>query len=430
MLALALAVPALALLALPSPAPAADPVPVLETEALFGDEAGGEASADDAAIWVDPVDRTRSLVVGTKKNAGLSVFDLEGRTLQDIAAPPAPGPADAPGRFNNVDLLEEFSVGGARLDFAVVSDRGRDTLRLFEIQGGRTPPLAELTAADAPFVFSRDQAEVNQESTAYGLAVWRRNRRDARALVSRRNGTALAMMRLRATDAGQVTYERVAQVELPSSFTLPDGTTWAPCAAPGEGPQVEGMVVDPRRTMLLAGQEDVGIWAIPLTTSGFGAARLVDRVREYGVPATFDPVSEECVVSGPDPGAGGQRFSADVEGLTIYDLGSADTGYLLVSSQGDNSFAVYGSRGLGPFLGSFRVAAGPVDSVEDSDGAAVAHQALEPRFPGGLLVTQDGENTPEALDAEGEARDNSNFKYTRWEDVAAAFEPPLQVRPR
>jgi 3-phytase len=60
----------------------------------------------------------------------------------------------------------------------------------------------------------------------------------------------------------------------------------------------------------------------------------------------------------------------------------------------------------------------------------VTHLALGPRFPGGLLVTQDEENTPEALDPDGEERDNSNFKFTRWEDVAAAFEPPLEVRPR
>ncbi|KAB1934640.1 hypothetical protein F8271_22795 [Micromonospora sp. ALFpr18c] len=31
----------------------------------------------------------------------------------------------------------------------------------------------------------------------------------------------------------------------PLSFTLPDGTAWSPCTDPGDGPQVEGTVVDP-----------------------------------------------------------------------------------------------------------------------------------------------------------------------------------------
>ncbi|GHH83717.1 hypothetical protein GCM10017771_11010 [Streptomyces capitiformicae] len=40
---------------------------------------------------------------------------------------------------------------------------------------------------------------------------------------------------------------------------LPNGTSWTPCADPGDLPQVEGMVVDPVNKVLYAGQEDVGI---------------------------------------------------------------------------------------------------------------------------------------------------------------------------
>src|SRR5262245_27646448 len=74
----------------------------VETPALFDDAAGGDADADDPSIWVHPWDRRYSLVIATAKNGGLRVYDLRGREVQSIATPPAPGPDDEPGRFNNV----------------------------------------------------------------------------------------------------------------------------------------------------------------------------------------------------------------------------------------------------------------------------------------------------------------------------------------
>lgn len=70
---------------------------------------------------------------------------------------------------------------------------------------------------------------------------------------------------------------------------------------PGEGPQVEGMVVDPKTGTLFAGQEDVGIWRLRADLRG--GPVLQDKVREYGVPATYDEASDECL-AGDDPGFG------------------------------------------------------------------------------------------------------------------------------
>jgi hypothetical protein len=88
--------------------------PVRESAPRFEDDDG--ADADDPGIWVNPLLSGRSVVVGTLKDAGLTVFDLEGRTLQDVSAPPAPGPEDAPGRFNNVDVIYGARVGHAVRD--------------------------------------------------------------------------------------------------------------------------------------------------------------------------------------------------------------------------------------------------------------------------------------------------------------------------
>jgi 3-phytase len=408
-------------------------LPQFETPPLFDDEAGGNADGDDPAIWVHPQHLPLSLVIVTKKNAGLSVYTLRGHELQAIATPPAPGPNDAPGRFNNVDILYGFQLGDRTVDLAVTTDRGRDQLRFYAIElsdgGDRTAPLQDVTSAHAPFVFSVDQAQVNEQRTAYGLAVAKEADGTPYAFVSQRERTVIAKVQLLDAGDGMVTYQVVNAITLPKSFTLPNGVTWEPCGDPGEEPQVEGMVVDSGRHVLYAAQEDVGIWRIQVSLID---PVLIDRVREYGVPWEFDAVEEECtILSDQDPGFGGQHLSADAEGLTIY-YGPALEGYVLASSQGDNTFAVYERQGDSAYRGSFEVDPAPkraIDRVQDSDGAAVINVPLNAAFHGGLLVVHDGENTPEVLDDAGDVRPNTNFKFIRWEDIARSFTPPLLIDP-
>ena len=421
---------AVALLALAAPAvAAARPVTaVAETEPNFDDEAGGEANADDPAIWVNPARPGRSVIVGTLKDGGLTVFDLSGATLQRIptVGPPEPGRVD--GRYNNVDLVYGAKVGAVRGDLAIVSDRGRDQIRTFLVDREHGAPLRDVTAPDAPLVFSGDLDEVEDQATAYGLAAWvDEHSGTPYVLVSRRSRTEVALLRLVPGPRHTVSYIEVDRLALPSEFRVPGGT-WSPCEDPGDGPQVEGMVADAPRALAFLGQEDVGIWKVGVDRHGFSRRpELIERVREFGVPGTFDPVEEECV-PGADPGFGGEHISADVEGLTIY-RGGHGRGYLLASSQGDNTFSVFADRGRGPWLGSFAISDGIVDGVQECDGSAVVNVPLGPAFPKGLLVTQDGDNKPDVVGDDGEVRTNTNFKLTRWDDVARAFSPPLIVDP-
>ena len=362
----------------------------VETPALFDDAAGGDADADDPAIWINRADKARSRVIGTAKNGGLRVYDLAGREVQSIAPP-------SDGRFNNVDIVTGFPLGRQRADLAVVTDRGRDQLRIYRIEAsGR---LTDVTAADAPLLFSANPGEVEAQATGYGLATYGRY-----AVVSRRHSTRLGIFRLQER-GGRVTYRITDTLDLPKSFGLPDGSTWSPCEEPGEEPQVEGMVVDAEAGVLYAAQEDVALWRIRLDGDRFaGVPRVVERVAEYGVPSTYDPATEECV-AGADPGLGG-RIRADVEGATIYPTGARD-GYLIVSSQGDSKFYVYDRRTNRPIT-DFRVADGPrTDGVQHSDGAAAASVSL-PGFPRGLLVLHDGENTPDG------GRVSTDFKFVDW----------------
>ncbi|HEX7035397.1 MAG TPA: phytase, partial [Pseudomonadales bacterium] len=100
-------------------APPATVRPVLETEiaASYGD------AADDPAIWVHPDDPEKSLVIGTDKQLGLYVFDLEGRTLQTVPD----------GRMNNVDLRDGFPLGGGTVTLVTASNRSDDTIAAYRL---------------------------------------------------------------------------------------------------------------------------------------------------------------------------------------------------------------------------------------------------------------------------------------------------------
>ncbi|MFE5964542.1 phytase [Streptomyces sp. NPDC056463] len=382
--------------------------PRAETPVLHDDDEGGNADADDPAIWRNAAAPGRSLVVATAKEGGLRVYDLDARLVQSIAAPPAAGEDDAPGRFNNVDLVHGLRLSSGRADLAVTSDRGHDRLRFYRIDRDRTGgPLTDVTDPAAPSVFSRDQAEVNDQRTAYGLATWTDPAtRKSYALVSRRERTGIALLELLPAANGKVTYRKIRSIDLPSSFRLPNGGSWSPCGEPGELPQVEGMVVDPENGTLYAGQEDVGIWRLRADLTG--TPKLIDKVREYGVPGTYDEASEECT-PGADPGFGGTKISADVEGLTLLTESDGD-GYLLASSQGDDTFAAYDREleDANEYEGGFRVAAagGTPDGSEECDGAAVLNAPLGSAYPNGLLVVQDGHDAP----GDGD-RPSTNFKF-------------------
>lgn len=405
---------ALALALLPISSASAAPAPrwatvgpTAATPSVHDDTAGGKADADDPAIWVSPTAPADSVVLGTLKNGGLDVYALDGSLLQHVDA-------GKDGRWNNVDVVQGARIGDRVLDLAVVSDRGRDRLRVFAIDprgaaaGARV--VRDVTAPDAARVFSATEADVADQETAYGVAAGRLSDGSVRVLATRRHSTDFAVLDLVPGPAGTVGYRQRLRSSLPGSFAVPGGS-WSPCEKPGEGPQMEGSVFDPTSGDWFVAQEDVGIWRI----SGDTWSRwLVDRVRDFGVPATWDEATESCRVTGADPGLGGTRLSADAEGLTIaHDRRGT---HLFASSQGDSTFAVYSLRGRSAaYTGGFAVVESPTaDGAQHSDGAAVTTAALGPRFPHGLFVTQDGESTRPG----DEDRVSTGFRFVPLERIA------------
>ncbi|MCC2976844.1 phytase [Sphingomonas sp. PL-96] len=152
------------------------------------------------------------------------------------------------------------------------------------------------------------------------------------------------------------------------------------------GSQSEGCSIDDASATLYIGEELKGVWRYPLK----------------GAP-------ERTLLAGVGDG----RLVADVEGVTLLRDG-AET-FLIVSSQGDDAFAVWqvaAAAGAERYVGRFRVAAsGSVDGVSGTDGVDAWSGPIGP-YARGLLVMQDNDNGAEA----------QNFKLVDWAGVRAALE--------
>lgn len=103
---------------------------------------------------------------------------------------------------------------------------------------------------------------------------------------------------------------------------------------------------------------------------------------------------------------------ADVEGMSLY-YKRDNTGYLIVSSQGNDTFAVYEREGGNDFLKTFTIESqGPIDEVTVTDGLDVTNFPLGPGFPSGVLVAHDANN---------DGGTASNHKLVPFERIAAAL---------
>lgn len=103
----------------------------------------------------------------------------------------------------------------------------------------------------------------------------------------------------------------------------------------------------------------------------------------------------------------------DLEGVTVYEDG-ANSGYVIVSSQGNNSYGVFSLPSF-DYAGRFEIKDGSVDGVTSTDGIAVTSQYTA-RFPKGFLVVQDDmdDTSPPSEDFK-----KQNFKVIDWRDIQA-----------
>ncbi|MFS1522895.1 phytase [Microbulbifer sp. 2304DJ12-6] len=267
-------------------------------------------------------------------------------------------------------LVQHFAVG--RVNNVDIRPITHPRYRALAAASNRTTPGVDLFAIDRSGRVEHLGLRSVSLQDPYGLCLYR-NGNDLLAWVSDKVG-ALHQMKIQVPEDGQ-------NWQLHQSARLDVGS------------QVEGCVVDDENARLFFGEEDLGVWRLDLDAFDAGGAR------------------PQLVAE-----ADGENLVADVEGLGLYRAG--DSGYLVVSSQGNDSYALY-SRDGNEFIGNFRLGlnihAG-IDASSETDGLAVTSANLGAEYPQGLLVVQDGRNRmPDAA---------QNFKLVSWQDIREALALP------
>ncbi len=149
------------------------------------------------------------------------------------------------------------------------------------------------------------------------------------------------------------------------------------------GGQSEGMVADDELHFLYVAEEDMGIW-------------------KYGAKPTDGQARTKVALVGEN-----KALKDDIEGLTLY-YGVQGSGYLIASSQGNNSYALFGRTGANAYLGSFRIKpSGNLGGTKETDGIDVSHRSFSPECPNGVFIAQDGKN----------GKRPQNFKLVDWREI-------------
>lgn len=340
--------------------------PVIETARTTMDN----PDADDVAIWIHPDDPGKSLIIGTQKEAGYSVYDVDGKTLVDV------NPGNI--RFNNVDVMYGFDFNGTPVDLAVFTDRVTNMFAIYTIQDS-APYIVDVTDyLDSEELFD---AAATGEDTAYGEGVYKSPETGTFYAFATRNDTwECAQFELLArTDTIGWTKVRTITLE-----------------ADDDDKHAEGFVVDQEYGKAYVAQEEVGIYTFD-AEPGSG----VDLVLTED-----DLLMEE----------GDHGLVEDLEGMTIYYKDNGD-GYVFISSQGNNTFGVFDRAPVGTdnrFIRSFAIVDDTygIDGVQETDSIDVTNIPFG-IFDYGAFMVQDG------LDTSSDPDDiETNFKWLKWEDIA------------
>ncbi len=260
----------------------------------------------------------------------------------------------AVGRINNVDIRDGFMLDSTRIQLIGGSNRDTNSSDFWMIdESGNLTKLGSIPS---------------QMPDVYGFAMYKSpSNGEIYAFINSKTG-GVEQWKLSGIN-GQVTGKLVRNLKLPS--------------------QVEGMVADDILGEIYVGVEVLGIFK-------FSA--------EEG-----DPTEGKMLANSTDEN---ENIAYDIEGLALYYLNDTE-GYLIASSQGNFSYAVFEPQGDNKYLGSFEIVDGPnCDGVQETDGIDVTHLALGDAFPTGVFICQDGFNF------DGEVKKPQNFKLVHWKDIA------------
>lgn len=282
---------------------------------------------DDPAIWINPADATKSLIVGTDKDSdgALYLYDLSGKILRKSVGLKRP---------NNVDIAYGLEINGKKCDIAVATERETQRLRVFSL-----PDLEPIDNGGIA-VF-----EGESDRDVMGVALYTdASNGNIYAIVGRKTGPSNSYL-------GQYLLQGKAEGSVGGTLVRKFGKF-------SGRKEIEAIAVDNESGFVYYCDETVGI-------------------RKYSA----DPKSTNVELAL----FGTSGFTSDHEGIAIYKTGKS-TGYILVSNQQANSFMVFAREGEPGNANQHDLLAEiPVAAIE-CDGADASNVNFGPNFPNGMLV--------------------------------------------
>ncbi len=297
--------------------------PVVSTKPTAG-------NADDPAIWIHPTQPERSVIIGSDKDAGIYVYDMNGRELQHI---------EQGTRTNNIDVRYGITLAGEVVDVLAANLREVGKLAFLKFNPNYTNGDVLVQIAD------KNSNNNDIQNDSYGFTLYRR-----------------------ATDGSLYVFEKPKKGGAVRQYLVTDNGT------------ADGIIVSQVRDLNFNGGVAEGFCA----DDELGYVYITE---EAGGINKFhaDPKNSSDLLL---LFAEGDGTKDDREGLALY--GCADgTGYLVLSSQGNSTYKVYERQGDNRFVKTIEPKDDKGKGGLGTDGLDVTSFAAGPNFPNGYLIGHD-----------------------------------------
>jgi 3-phytase len=306
--------------------------PVFITETVKKD-------SDDPAVWVNPTDSNKSLILGTDKDldGALYVFNLEGKiqegkTVRGLKRP------------NNVDIEYGLKLKAVSTDIAVTTERFTHKLRIFSL-----PDMKPIDNGGIE-VFENETGANFRD--LMGISLYKNAAGKIYAIVGRKTGPTtgeyLWQYLLEDDGNGQV------KATLVRKFGIYSGKK-----------EIESIAVDDELGYVYYSDEGVGVR------------------KYYAEPNKGNEQLALFATTG---------FTEDHEGISIYQ-NSKTTGYILVSDQGANKFHVFTREGSPKNPNDHQLLKIVTVKANHSDGSEVVAFPFNNTFKKGLFVVMSDDRT-------------------------------------
>jgi len=233
---------------------------------------------DDGAVWIHPDDASKSLVIGSDKDASkVFVYSLDGQLIQAVPIHSRPG---------NIDVRYNFPFKGSTIDIVVLNQRDEvreydNKILVFKID----PDLGKIEAIDNGEIYTIEN---------YGSCLYH----------SIKDNKFYVFVTSKSGDVEQYL------------ISESDGTVDGELVRTWNLGYTEACVVDDESEYVYFSEENKALWKIGAnpkdSTDGFPIAQVGDKT----------------------------GLTADIEGVALY-YGKDRQGYIIVSNQTKNDFKVF-----------------------------------------------------------------------------------------